>query len=465
MFKKPIFALIVSLTILRLITAPFFGYGVDEAHYVLYARHLALSYFDHPPLVGWVHYLFSFLGAGEFWARVPAILLGAADSYLVYLLLKERGEKAALWAVAAFNASLVIGVLLLTLMPDSLLITLMLLLIFAVKRLEDSKTLTNYLLLGLVFGLLGLSKYTAILFVAGFAVYVIWARRLDIAFNAGVIPAFLVSLLFVSPVILWNLDNNFASFAYQASHVGGGDGGSLKNFFTSLGRQFGAYNPALFIMAFYGLYEAFKKGEHKLEISITLPVLLFMLASQYRQVALPHWISPFFAIFVPIGASYLYLAREKLARWIVGASLAIALIVHAELIFKVGKFADYKSPFRDIAGWSEACDEASKRLEGIDGANKALAVTNWTVASRAIVYSKAPVYLIDDRKDQFDIWEGDSPIGKDLLFINPKTFHKDINASFVCGEYENVGSYEARIGGAIVDTFDFELCRDFGGIR
>ncbi len=463
--QKNILILIAALTLLRLFTAPFFGYGVDEAHYVLYARHLALSYFDHPPLVGWVHYVFSFLGTGEFWARVPAILLGAVDSYLVYLLLRDRDEKAALWAVAAFNASFVLGVLLLTLMPDTLLITLMLLLLFAIKRLERRKSLASYLLLGAVFGLLGLSKYTAILFVVGFALYIIWTRRLDMALNVRIIPAILVSLLFISPVILWNLDNNFASFAYQASHVGGGDGGSLKNFFTSLARQFAAYNPALFIMAFYGLYAAFKKSEYKLEISLAFPVLLFMLISQYRQVALPHWISPFFALFVPIGAVYLYLAKERLAKWVIGVSLALAVIVHAELIFKLGRFEDYKSPFRDIAGWSEACVEASKKLEEVKSADKALAVTNWTVASRAIVYSNAPVYLIDERKDQFDIWERGSPVGKDLLFINPKSFHKDINASFICGEYEKIGSYEAKIGGGVVDTFEFELCRDFRGAR
>src|SRR3990167_7616837 len=32
------------------------GLSVDEAHYLLYAAHPALSYFDHPPLVGWVQW-------------------------------------------------------------------------------------------------------------------------------------------------------------------------------------------------------------------------------------------------------------------------------------------------------------------------------------------------------------------------------------------------------------------------
>ncbi len=465
MTQKNILLLISSITLLRLIAAPFFGYGVDEAHYVLYAKHLALSYFDHPPLVGWTHYIFSFFGGGEFWARVPAVLLGAANSYLVYLLLREKGESAALWAVAGLNASLVLGVLFLTLMPDSLLITLMLLLIFVVKRVENNATAVNYLLLGAIFGLLGLAKYTAILFVPAFVVYLFWVRRADILFTPKLFISFFAALLFISPVIIWNIQNDFASLSYQASHVSGGESGSLKNFFVSLGRQFAAYNPALFLIAFYGLYKAVKSKEFRLEISLGAAIALFMLISQYRQVALPHWISPFFALFVPIGVFYLYHVRPTFAKWTVGVSLAIALIIQAELIAKVGRFPNFKSPFRDIYGWDMACAKASKLLSEQNSTNKALAVTNWSMASRAIVYSSAPVYLVDERKDQFDIWQSGEPMGKELLFINPKTFNTDINGSYKCDTLTKIGEYNATIDGGIVESFSYELCTNFGGRR
>jgi hypothetical protein len=465
MTQKKVLALIAALTLLRLISAPFFGYGVDEAHYVLYAKHLALSYFDHPPLVGWTHYIFSFFGDGEFCARVPAVLLGAANSYLVYLLLRDKDERAALWAVAGLNASLVLGVLFLTLMPDSLLITLMLLLVFVVKRVESAKTTTNYLLLGTLFGLLGLAKYTAVLFVPSFIVYVFWVRRADILFTPKLFISFFTALLLILPVIIWNLQNDFASLSYQASHVSGGTSGSLKNFFVSLGRQFAAYNPALFLIAFYGLYKAAKLKEFRLEISLGAAIALFMLISQYRQVALPHWISPFFALFVPIGVFYLYRVHPMLAKWTVGISLALAVLIQAELIAKVGRFPDFKSPFRDIYGWDEACKIASKKLSEQNSTNKALAVTNWSMASRAIIYSSVPVYLIDERKDQFDIWQSGEPLGKELLFINPKTFNTDINGSYKCDTLTKIGEYNATIEGGIVDSFSYELCTNFGGKR
>jgi hypothetical protein len=154
-----------------------------------------------------------------------------------------------------------------------------------------------------------------------------------------------------------------------------------------------------------------------------------------------------------------------LAKWTVGISLALAVLIQAELIAKVGRFPDFKSPFRDIYGWDEACKIASKKLSEQNSTNKALAVTNWSMASRAIIYSSVPVYLIDERKDQFDIWQSGEPLGKELLFINPKTFNTDINGSYKCDTLTKIGEYNATIEGGIVDSFSYELCTNFGGKR
>ena len=77
--------IIAAFTAVRLAVAPTFGLGTDEAHYVLYAKHLALSYFDHPPLVGWTHALFY-----TRWARTnswrgfqPSFSLSSHRSYAI----------------------------------------------------------------------------------------------------------------------------------------------------------------------------------------------------------------------------------------------------------------------------------------------------------------------------------------------------------------------------------------------
>ncbi|MDI6727156.1 MAG: glycosyltransferase family 39 protein, partial [Smithellaceae bacterium] len=106
--------IIGGFTAIRLVVAPLFGLGVDEAHYILYARHIDWSYLDHPPLVGWLHFLFYRLfGTGEFLARLPAILLFALDSLLVYnfTIRISHSRQTALWATLAVNSSFLLNAL------------------------------------------------------------------------------------------------------------------------------------------------------------------------------------------------------------------------------------------------------------------------------------------------------------------------------------------------------------------
>ena len=65
---------------MHLLAGASMGLSVDEAHYALYALHPALSYFDHPPLVGWIQWPLVMLDASTALLRVlPAMLwLGTA---------------------------------------------------------------------------------------------------------------------------------------------------------------------------------------------------------------------------------------------------------------------------------------------------------------------------------------------------------------------------------------------------
>ncbi|NCU93095.1 MAG: glycosyl transferase, partial [Burkholderiaceae bacterium] len=50
------FILVALGTIIHLALGFTTELSVDEAHYALYADRLAWSYFDHPPLVGWIQW-------------------------------------------------------------------------------------------------------------------------------------------------------------------------------------------------------------------------------------------------------------------------------------------------------------------------------------------------------------------------------------------------------------------------
>ena len=54
--QRWVWAMLALGTGLHLALALAVNLSVDEAHYALYASHLDWSYFDHPPLVGWLQW-------------------------------------------------------------------------------------------------------------------------------------------------------------------------------------------------------------------------------------------------------------------------------------------------------------------------------------------------------------------------------------------------------------------------
>jgi 4-amino-4-deoxy-L-arabinose transferase-like glycosyltransferase len=140
-----------------------FGFGylltlsVDEAHYVMYAAIPAWSYFDHPPLVGWIQWPLVALDAPDGIIRLipqllwlAACLLARALAFNLYdrqhARLSQAGvarEAVGLWAVGLVLLAPVMHVLAVGLLPDSLLMVLILLLMQVTLRLTETDPQSN----------------------------------------------------------------------------------------------------------------------------------------------------------------------------------------------------------------------------------------------------------------------------------------------------------------------------------
>jgi len=476
--NKKIFLLIGFFTLIRLAVSPFFGLGVDEAHYVLYAKYLDWSYLDHPPLVGWVHApFFYFLGTNEFLVRLPAILLFAATSYCAYLFVLRvtQSTRMSLLAVLALNCSFILNFMGLMLLPESLLLLFVFLLIFITEKIAREKKPSDFILLGIVLGLMGLAKYTSILLIPPLIIYFLLKKRYDIIISPYMFLAALIALLFITPVIYWNINHDFISFRYQGSHVFGSLKSSISNFFTSIAAQFGAYSPFLFIIAFYGFFKSIRTRNDYIRLSVLFggTILIFFILTSVYERTLPHWPGIFYVLFIPIGSYTLYLTKEKWKRYFlyvsIGFSLVFTLFAYTELAGKFFSFPDYKSPFRDIYGYPAITEQADEIIKNdISAKPKAIAVTNWTMGSRVIYYSlpyRQEVFVIDNRKDQFDLWEKKLPIGYDLLFLNTHFEDLDIAAYAHCKYVEVVGEKDLILNGSKVDSFKFVWCRNYQGVK
>lgn len=472
---KALWFFLAAVTALRLAVIGHFGLGVDEAHYVLYGLYPALSYFDHPPLVGWTEMLFtSVFGVSEFAARIPAVLIGAAATAMVYFWLIRifASERLAFWGAVALNASFLFNALFMMLMPDTLLYLLIIPIMATALNIEKANTGKHWIVLGILLGVAGLSKYTAILFVIALLLYFVLRRRFDLLLTPKIVPAVAVAGLIVSPVLIWNMEHDWISFVFQTAHISGGSGINWNAFGQSLGAQFGAYSPFLFPVAFYGLVTALRSPQQPalfLSGIFGLTIMTFFTYNSLYAKALPHWTSLFYLLFIPIGTAQLLQKSgfwKKYAGFAIGFSALITLLIYAELRFTFLPFPDYKSIHRDLYGWDVIMKKASEQIT--DPARQAAAVTNWSLASRALYYARpygVTTYLIDDRSDQFDLWQSETPEGKDLLFITTHDFRKDIAKTMQCDSVRQAARFDLTLGGHKVNTVTLTWCKNFRGMH
>ena len=212
--------LVIYVTALRL----YFGAHVDlmpeETYYWNYSRHLALGYLDHPPMVAWlIRAGTALLGHTALGVRIGAVLCGLVTSVFVYRLTRNLyGRSSAALALALAQAMPFFFVQGLLMTPDTPLTTAWAASLYFLERALIGGNGRAWLWAGLCLGLGMLSKYTIGLLGLGALVYLVidadvrpWLRRFE--------PYAAAALAFAifSPVIVWNAEHHWASFAFQTA--------------------------------------------------------------------------------------------------------------------------------------------------------------------------------------------------------------------------------------------------------
>ncbi len=465
------------------------GFSVDEAHYALYAQHLAWSYFDHPPLVGWIQWPLVTLTSSEGLIRLVPELLWVISCLLVYQVTLEihrfiqgrnsgyltsslpSANTCGLMAVLAIVAAPMPHVLAIGLLPDTLLAPLSLGLMFMALRwlIQDRFTISDWLLTGALLGLAGLSKYTAIFTAFALLIVFIVARRKPSIGKIGFWLALLLALLLISPVLYWNWLNDWISFKYQIAHGSGGEW-LWRRLGTFLGIQIIVFGPLLII----GSYIFLKDCIHATRLSLLallgfffIPFVIF--ASLSGGGGLPHWTTPAWfclAPFAGIGLAKAWsLQHRTVIRILFVFQIALCMIGFGFVLSGGITSSSIKSnPIADLYGWKLAGQKAAELTQATkaDG----IAVQNWTLASRAAWYAKPiPVFVLDQRKDQFDIWFGQLPLGSNIVLINwsGMSFSPPVGSQSAFEGCELLDSLEIARFGWVLSKFDFSLCSNWQG--
>ena len=214
-----IIAVVACSLLLRLLYLGQVELIFEEAYYWNYAQHPDIGYLDHPLMVAWTIKLFiSLFGDAEFAVRSGALLFWFITAYFSYRLTSEIFDRAvgrhAVMLVAALPIFFSFGWFI---SPDAPLAAFWSMALYFAYRIVQKDDRRAWLGFGLAIGLGASSKYTVFLLVAAFGLYVLADRQTrQHLLRREPYIALLVALLLFSPVIIWNLQNDLASFAFQS---------------------------------------------------------------------------------------------------------------------------------------------------------------------------------------------------------------------------------------------------------
>jgi len=322
----------------------------DEAYYWDWGRALQLSYYDHPPGVSWLAVAGNWLGGlvarGLSWGldgeqsalgllsvRAVIPILHCLGTLIVLAIVGRIGRE----RIDATSASAVLHrVMVLTqlapvvslggifLMPDAGLLVAVSFVAWMVlsKLLPEEKKSPPFargpglsagdgIALGVLCGSAGLFKYHAVALCGGLIFALIWLRRTELASDKYFwIATILTGFLMCTPVWVWNLQHQMASFSFQASHGFGGL--HFQPLFAArlLLGLIVFFSPYLFwhliasplarviqIRTWSGL----TSGEAVL-IAGAFPLMAIIIAlAPFKQI-LPHWLVPSMWLLIPLAA-------------------------------------------------------------------------------------------------------------------------------------------------------------------
>ena len=386
-----VLALIAAMVVLRCYVARHTNLETDEAYYWLWSRHLAISYYDHPPMIAYLVRLGTALfGDTVFGVRSMAIASMIAASALVYalpvVLFDDRrlGVLAALW----FNMMPHTAFFSIVMYPDTPAILFWLACCLALALVWKNGRGAWWYAAGAAMGLLLLSKYTGVFLLAGIGLWLAaspqmrpWLKRHE-PYLAG-----LIALILFSPVIYWNADHHWASFAKQFGRALDKTNGGLGEAANFVGIQALFVSPLIFIFAVAGLAVATSRGLLRQQANWLLlaaaaaPMLVYFLVHALAAEVLPQWPSAAYGI-AAIAAVAAFAPRETTpqhrplirygfmaAPW---TGLVFTLALLAQMTIRPAPLPAADDPLNIFEGWAQLAAD----IRAVAGAHHAGYVAN-----------------------------------------------------------------------------------------
>jgi 4-amino-4-deoxy-L-arabinose transferase-like glycosyltransferase len=446
--KHKIIFLILAFQIFRFLLLPFMGLMPQDAYYYFYGQHLSWSYFDHPGMIGYLLRFFTeIFGKSVFTLKLANFIITTFTILSFYnlaalFLSKQKLER----AIVLLVSTLFITILSFNSTPDvPLLLFWTLSLICLYKAIFEEKK-WFWILGGIAMGLAFNSKYTAVLLQIGLLGFLAFSNKYRKLFlSPWFWTCILISLLVTSPVWWWNYENNFISFAFQASEretTYSKYGLTPKNFFGVIGHQMLLLLPVLFFIFSTFTFKYLKRLI--LKFKVPSAKILFLLAFFVPTFIGFFAITPIYWVklnwMMPSYITGIILAGMFITKRLLKIQLLFSIIIHLlislEIIF-------YIVPIRSDdtwLGWKELAIEVEKLQEQFPN-TFVFSEDGYKTSACLDFFMDEKVYaqnIINLRALHFDF------IGDDLSLLN----HKDalfIDSDKRFKNNEKIGNYHPFI--------------------
>ena len=456
------------------------GLGDSESYYWAWSRKLDLSYYDHPPLTAWLIRLFTELGGNSvFMVRLPSAILFVATGWLLYKL--SRGmfddSKIAFYAVLTFNLipEFAIGAMqMIPDMPAAFCYTAFVLTLWNV--LENRANPAYWYLLGAILGLGLLGKYFDILLVpSAFILLVAVPSYRFWLFKKEPYLALLLAFFVFSPVLFWNISNDFASFRFHMVERHHGAPFEAKNFSRLFAGQ-ALYVSPLYLIAFLfavivSVKRAIKGDRHfALLASFSAPTLLFFYtACAWTTESEPHW--PAFG-YLTATVALAAIGVEGATRWTPGlyrwavryyvvATILAALmfiLFFAHLFHPMLPIKPKYDVVNELYGWDKVGNAVLREREKLQkqGITPVFISSEWIICSQVLfaTQEKIEVACVNRDYDQYDFWQKEKDFyGRTAIIVTNRKFYEWPSDLYLFKQVKKVEEVSIIRGGEEVEKF------------
>jgi len=343
--RGALLALILTTLTARIVFAWSLGLGIDESYTVATGRTPQLSYFDHPPAAWWLAW-----GAGRLFGtehalavRLPFIVLFVLSTWLMFAFTTELfGERAGLWAAATLNLAPVIAWTSGTwVLPDGPLNAALLAGAYCTVRALFGAGATAprwWLAAGACGGLALLSKFHGAFLFAGVGLFLITsANHRRWLFTPWPYAGAAVAALLFLPVLVWNGQHGWVSFAFQAGR-GHLQGISPLGPLVALAGQSLLLLPWVWAPLMYCLARTLARGpvddRHWLMACLAVgPIAVFTLVALSGAPVLYHWAAPGYLMLFPLlgaeVAKTIETGRRVVRIWLLATAVSLAVVLSA----------------------------------------------------------------------------------------------------------------------------------------